>query len=82
MIAVKQKLYEPWVEITDESTFWKQIGAYEPLVVYSQLEADYLWSMQLMLGREILVWVYGKDFLPGDDYGMPPTYVNIDIPLK
>lgn len=74
------------VQIKDYQGDWRQttldkllqyIGTMEPLLVDSQQEFDYLWSMQLMIGRAFIILLDEKDN-PTD---LPVSHVKIEIPL-
>ncbi|MNF46490.1 hypothetical protein D3C87_1232390 [compost metagenome] len=81
MIYVKQNNNEMWTRIErdkDVEHFWDHVGAMQPLLVETQAEYDWLFSMQLMIGREFVILLDGRD---ENTLGVPPTYVKIDIPL-
>jgi hypothetical protein len=75
---MKQLINEEWFTVKDSDEFWKNIGLFSPLLVETQPEFDYLWAMQLMIGKEFTVLLNGRDENPTD---IPPTHVKIDIPL-
>lgn len=78
MIRMKQLINEEWFTVKDSDEFWKNIGLFCPLIVETQPEFDYLWAMQLMIGKEFTVLLNGRDENPTD---VPPTHIKIDIPL-
>lgn len=78
MISMQQYINEQWFVVKDYDEFWKNVGIFSPFIVDTQAEADYMFAMQLMLGREFVTLVDGKD---ANTTGYPPTYVKIDIPL-
>ena len=75
------------VQIKDYRGDWRQttldkllqhIGIFEPIVVETQPEFDFLWSMQLMIGRQFTILLLDRD---ENLTGYPPSFVKIDIPL-
>lgn len=80
MLSMRQHLTEDWVLLSDNSLegFFDMPGIWEPLVVSTQAEYDYLLAMQLMHGVEMRILLDGRDVVPKN---MPPTYIKIDIPL-
>lgn len=81
MISIKQERTGNYVPIRDER-FWADVMIYSPLVVETQAEADYLWAMQLMTGKTYQIWLNGRDYLPGMDAELPPSFIRIDLPLQ
>lgn len=80
MLSTKQHLNEGWSPIPEsrQQEFWDMIGIWEPLIVSTKAEADFLFSMQLMIGKAFIFLLDGVDEpIPN----MPPTYLKIDIPL-
>lgn len=65
-------------QVTNEDSFWKYIGVHQPLCVDTEAEYNWLWAMQLMLGKEFHIMQRGVHGNPTD---LPPTNIKIDIPL-
>ena len=78
MIRMQQYASEEWFTVKNPDEVWNNIGLFEPLVVETQAEFDYLWSMQLMIGREFVILLKGRD---ANKTGLPATPIKIDIPL-
>lgn len=78
MISVKQEINGVWVELTNMDEFWKNVGIFSPFVVDTQAEADYMFAMQLMIGKEFVTLVDGKD---ENTTGYPPTFLKVDLSL-
>ncbi len=74
----RQSLNDSWRPTTEESIF-SNSGIWEPFVVYSREEKDYMDAMQLMLGKTILTHIYGARENALINY--PPTYLKIDLSL-
>lgn len=80
MLSTRQHLTDKWtpIPLTRQEEFWDMIGIWEPLIVSTKAEADFLFSMQLMIGKPFIFLLDGVDEpFPN----MPPTYLKIDIPL-
>lgn len=79
MIRHKQKKEHAWFVLPEESfeRFWRNIGHFEPLSVETQAEFDWLFAMQLMIGREMIILLNEQDN-PTD---LPVTHLKIDITL-
>ena len=73
MISIKQEYGDKWLPV-DSDEFWKNIGILQPILVETQAEADYLWAMQLMIGKEFVILLEGKDRYVND---LPPSIVRI-----
>lgn len=78
MISIKQDHMSKYHPIRDDR-FWQDVGLFSPLLVETQAEADWLWAMQLMVGKEFVILVDGKD---ENKTGYPPSYVKLDLPLQ
>lgn len=78
MISIKQGINEPYKPMVDDELFWRDVVIFSPLVVETQAEFDYLWSMQLMMGKSFDILLMDRD---ENLTGYPPSYVKIDIPL-
>ena len=77
---MKQYANDKWAVIPDTRVdeFFNMVGVWEPLIVSTEAEFDYLWAMQIMIGKEFKLLLDGRDApIPN----MPPTFVKIDIPL-
>lgn len=78
MISIKQQVNGEWAKLSSEDEFWRNAGILQPFAVETQAEYDFLFSMQLMIGKEFIFLLDGVDEpIPN----MPPTFVKIDIPL-
>lgn len=77
MISIKQEINGEWVAIENFKEFWTNVGIFSPFVVDTREEADYMFAMQLMVGKEFLTLVDGVDENPTK---LPPTYLKIDLP--
>ncbi len=73
MIEMQQHNHNQWDRI-DSDEFFKHIGVLQPIMVGTQQEYDYLWSMQLMIGREFTILLDGRD---ENRSGLPPSIVRI-----
>jgi len=60
MISIKQEFEDKYGHM-DEDRFWQDVVLFSPLLVETQAEADWLWAMQLMVGKEFVILVDGKD---------------------
>lgn len=58
----------------DQDSFWANVGIYSPLIVKTQDELDYLVGMQMMIGKDYIVLLDGRDENPCD---LPPSYVEV-----
>lgn len=73
MIEMKQRQEDAWIPCSDNE-FWRNIGTLQPILVSTEQEFDYLWAMQLMIGREFVILLDGRDENPTD---LPPSIVRI-----
>lgn len=78
MLSIKQDLGDKWLAYDNEDEFWRNAGILQPFAVETQAEFDYLWSMQLMVGKEYTILLIDRD---ENFTGLPPSFVKIDIPL-
>lgn len=78
MVRIKQGINEGWGSEYSLDQLIENIGIFEPIVVETQPEFDFLWSMQLMIGREFTILLLDRD---ENLTGYPPSFVKIDIPL-
>lgn len=78
MISIRQGVNEPYEPMVDDELFWRDVVIFSPLVVGAQAEFDYLWSMQLMIGKAFDILLLDRD---ENHTGYPPSFVKIDIPL-
>lgn len=78
MISIKQDINAPWGPITVMDIFWSMIGNLQPIVVYTQAEYDYFVAMKLMIGRDFVVLLDGRD---ENTTGVPPTFAKVDLSL-
>lgn len=77
-IYIKQDINEGYARPFDMDSFFKNTGIFEPMIVETQAEFNWLWAMQLMIGKEFTVLLMDRD---ENTTGYPPSYVKIDIPL-
>lgn len=78
MISIKQQVHGEWAKLSSEDEFWRNAGILQPFAVETQAEFDYLWSMQLMIGKEYTILLIDRD---ENLTGLPPSFIKIDIPL-
>lgn len=78
MISIKQGINEPYKPMVDDELFWRDVVIFSPLVVETQAEFDYLWSMQIMLGKSFNILLMDRD---ENLTGYPESFIKIDIPL-
>lgn len=76
-VSMRQHVDGAWSQV-ELDRFLDHVGFLEPIRVDTQAEYDFLWSMQLMIGREFLLYRYGQ---ANPSVDLPPTLVKIDIPL-
>ena len=77
MIEIKQEYGDQWIAC-DTNEFWRNIGILQPILVETQQEFDYLWAMQLMIGREFVILLNGRDGDSNTYKGdLPPSIVRI-----
>jgi hypothetical protein len=79
VIHIKQNWADPWSAYDNDDEFWRNIGIMSPLAVETQAEFDYLWTMQLMIGKEYTILLLDRD---ENLTGLPPSFIRIDLPLK
>lgn len=72
MVQIKQFEQAPWYDMDDDE-FFRGIGFMQPILVRTEQEFDYLWAMQLMIGREFIILLDGRDENPTD---LPPSIVR------
>lgn len=73
-VYIKQDINEGWDESYSEDELLSKIGIFEPIVVQTQAEFDYLSAMQLMIGKSFTLLLMDRDENPIDT---PPSYVRI-----
>lgn len=71
-VQVQQGQQHVWTDTTMEHLL-KNIGTMQPLLVQTQQEYDYLWAMQLMIGKEVTLLLAGEE----NKTGLPPSIVRI-----
>lgn len=77
-IYIKQGVNEGYARPYNMDEFIKNVMIFSPFVVETQEEFDWLWAMQLMIGKEYVVLLDGRD---ENLTGYPPSFIKIDIPL-
>ena len=78
MIYVRYDQDAQWRPVYNEDWFWEKVGVHQPLLVDTEAEYNWLWAMQLVIGKEFHIMQRGVHGNPTD---VPPTLVKIDIPL-
>lgn len=77
-VWIEQEDAGGWQHETTIDKLLEHLFVFCPLIVETQAEFDYLWSMQLMIGKEFTVLLKDRDENTTD---LPPSFVKIDIPL-
>ena len=72
LVQVMQTYGNVWLDTTMDKIL-EHIGTMQPLQVGTEQEFDYLWAMQLMIGREFVILLDGRDENPTD---LPPSIIR------